>query len=301
MTERWSTSALDVFDPHAISNSVSVVIPLYKGEKFIRKTLESIFGQTVTPAEVLVIDDGSTDGSARIVESFAPAVTLIRKRNGGASAARNYGATIARGEWLAFCDQDDLWVPTKLEKQLRLANECPEIHCVLTDYADSSNGRLSLRSHFSYAPENFWNKEAHEHGFVVRHPLTPKLSTFQPGITSTPIVRRDFFLASGGFDLDVEWGAEDTCFHFRCLSAVPFGVVHEVLTHYNRHPDAGSADPIKQLGKTIVVWEHIISKYPEAKPYRAELLAGVEAMREELKEMEWYEKRQKLKRLLRIA
>jgi glycosyltransferase involved in cell wall biosynthesis len=300
MTEPWSTSALNAFDPHARLNSVSVIIPVYNGEKFIGETLKSILGQTVRPAEILVIDDESPDESARIVEQFAPVVTLIRKRNGGACAARNHGAAASKSEWLAFCDQDDLWHPTKLEKQLLLANECPEVHCVLTDYADTSAGSVSPRSHFSYAPNDFWDKEQHEHGFIVRAPVTAKLTTFQPGITSTPIVRRDFFLASGGFDLDVEWGAEDTCFHFRCLSTVPFGVVPEVLMYYNRHPEAGSADPVKQLRKTIVVWEHIISSYPGAQPYRAELLAGVDGMRQELKESERYQKRQKLKRLIGI-
>lgn len=297
MTE-LSSSASDQFDPRARSNSVSVIIPVYKGEKFIERTLESIIAQTVTPAEILVINDESPDGSAQIVESFSPRVTLLHKKNGGACAARNYGAVAATSEWLAFCDQDDLWERSKLEKQLRLANECPDVHCVLTDYADSTDGTVSPRSHFSYAPENFWNKEQHQHGFVVREPVTSKLTTFQPGITSTPIVRRSFFLASGGFDLDVEWGAEDTCFHFRCLSTVPFGVVPEVLMHYNRHPDAGSADPLKQLRKTIVVWEHIISKYPEAQPYRGELQVGVRAMRDELREMERYRRRQNLKRVI---
>lgn len=301
MSEQYAPSNSTDFDPCASGNTVSVVIPLYKGARFIGRTLDSILAQTIRPTEVLVIDDGSPDDSGRIVEAFGPPVTLIRIANGGAAAARNLGASKAKGNWIALCDQDDLWHPAKLEKQLRLANECPELHCVLTDYIDCAevpDGPTTIRSHFSYVPNNFWKKEERQFGFVVREPVTPELSRFQPGITSTPIVKREFFLSSGGFDLNVEWGAEDTCFHFRCLSVVPFGVVPEVLMYHLLHSESGSADPVKQLRKTIVVWEHIISTYPQAQPYRAELLSGVQAMRQELKESERYARRQKLKRLI---
>jgi hypothetical protein len=161
-----------------------------------------------------------------------------------------------------------------------------------------TNGVIDGRSHLSYAPDGFWIPEPHIHGFVVRQPITGKLTTFQPSITSTPIVKKDFCLEVSGFDLDVEFGAEDTCFHFRCLSVVPFGVVPEILMHYNRHPDGGSADPVKQMRKTVVVWEHILAKYPQAQPYRAELLTGMVAMRKELKESVRYQRRQRIKRLL---
>jgi glycosyltransferase involved in cell wall biosynthesis len=289
------------FDPSHPSNSVSVIIPVYNGAKYIAQTLDSILAQTLRPIEILVIDDDSPDNSADIVRGFGDAVTLIHTENGGASAARNLGASKATGNWLAFCDQDDLWHPTKLEKQIRLAHDCPDIHYVLTDYAEMTNGRLASRSHLSYAPSDFWTQEQHEYGFIVREPVTAKLTIFQPSITSTPIVNRDFYLDVGGFDLEAEWGAEDTCFHFRCLSVVPFGVVPEVLMFYNRHADAGSADPIKQMRKGIVVWEHIIAKYPQAQPYRAQLLSGLAEMRKELAQSERYEKRQKLKRLIGLA
>jgi hypothetical protein len=205
---------------------------------------------------------------------------------------------MAKGRWVAFCDQDDIWLSTKLEKQLRLVSEVPELHLVLTDYIVLTDDVLDARSHLSYAPEGFWVKEQHENGFVVRQPITGQLSTFQPGITSTPIVLKDFFHASGGFDVDVEWGAEDTCFHFRCLSVTPFGVVPEALMHYRRHPEAGSADDILQLRRSVDIWNYIAEKYPQAQPYRAELLAGVDAIRQEIHECERYSRRQKLKRLL---
>ena len=285
------------FDPKDPFFSVSVILPFYNGQRFIESTVHSILSQTVKPIEVIIVDDASPNPPA-LSEELSEQVTVIRRDNHGASASRNFGASVAKGRWVAFCDQDDVWLPMKLEKQLRLVSEVPELHFVLTDYTNMSNGVVDTRSHLSYAPENFWTMERHNHGFVVRQPVTGKLSTFQPGITSTPITLKDFFLASGGFDVDVEWGAEDTCFHFRCLCVTPFGVVPEVMMHYRRHPDAGSADEILQLRKTVDIWTYIAQNYPQAQPYRAELLAGLDAVRQDIRECERYARRQKLKRLL---
>lgn len=289
------------FDPSHPSNSVSVIVPVYNGETFVAQTLDTIFGQTVPPFEVIVVNDGSTDDTAAVVERFGDIVTLTNTENRGARSARNAGVSKAHGNWVAFCDSDDLWLPTKLEKQLRLANEVPEIHCVLTDYAEVSNDVVASRSHFSYAPKDFWVPEQHAVGFVVREPITGKLTTFQPGITSTPIVKRDFYNSAGGFDMDSTPSAHDTCFHFRCLSVVPFGVVPEVLMHYRRRPGSLSADPLKQMRGTVLIWNYILANYPQAQPYRAELLKGLETMRKEIAEAERHRRRQKVKRLLGLS
>lgn len=293
-----SSGVVSGFDPSHPSNSVSVVIPLYNGAKYIAETLDSVLGQTVPPTEVIVVNDGSTDNSAKIVESYGGRVILVTVPNGGACVARNTGASTAKSNWLALCDGDDLWLPTKLEKQLRLTNECPDIHCVITDFIAFSDGVLEDRSHFSYAPENFWEREHLTTGFVVRKPITGKLTAFQPGITSTLIVKREFYLEVEGFDVEATNWADDTCFHFRCLSTVPFGVVPEVLMHYRRHPASLSADSLKQMRDTVTVWDYIIAKYPRAQPYRSELLHGLAAMRKEVAETARYQRRQKIKRLL---
>jgi glycosyltransferase involved in cell wall biosynthesis len=292
-----STNSIN-FAPSNPSNSVAVVIPIYNGAKFIVETLNTILGQTVPPAEVIVVNDGSTDNSAEVVASFGNKVRLITIPNAGAPAARNHGATFATSSWFAFCDGDDLWMPTKLEKQLSLANEAPDIQCVLADYSEITDGVVEDRTHFSYAPEDFWIKEPHKTGFVVREPIAQKLTTYQPGITSTPLVKRELFERVGGFDANAMNSAEDTCFHFRCLSQVPFGVVPEVLMHYRRHPASWSADRLKQMKNTVIMWNYIIAQYPQAQSCREELLHGLIAMRKEIAETERYQKRQKLKRML---
>ncbi len=298
MTEKGIVQTPQNFDPSDPSNSVSVVIPLYNGANFIRETLECVLRQTVPAAEIFVVNDGSTDGGAAVVESFGSAVTLINIENSGAQIARNTAVARATGNWLAFCDSDDLWLPTKLEKQLRVASTDPEIHCVLTDFADLTDGVVADRSHFSYAPKDFWPVENHDIPFVVRQPIAGKLSLFQPGITSTPLVKREFYLRVGGFDPNAPNSAEDTCFHFRNLSVVPFGVVPEVLMHYRRHPASWSADRLKQMRNTVITWHYIVDNYPQARPYRQELLRGLADMHKDIAATQRHQTRQKLKRLL---
>jgi glycosyltransferase involved in cell wall biosynthesis len=96
--------------------SISVVIPCYNGARFLRETLETVLRQTRPAAEVIVIDDGSTDAPAAIAESFGPTVRVIRQANQGESVARNRGIEEAKGNWIALLDANDLWEPSNLQR-----------------------------------------------------------------------------------------------------------------------------------------------------------------------------------------
>ena len=90
--------------------TVSVVIPCYNAAPWLRETIESVLAQTHPVLEVIVVDDGSTDQSAEIAESFGPCVRVVRQSNQGESIARNNGIDLARGDWIAFIDADDIWL-----------------------------------------------------------------------------------------------------------------------------------------------------------------------------------------------
>jgi glycosyltransferase involved in cell wall biosynthesis len=109
---------------------VSVVLPVYNGAAFIADAIESILGQTYEPFELIVVDDGSTDGTAEIIRRY-PDVQYIYQENRGAGPARNTGIAAAQGEILAFLDADDIAPPTKLELQAGYLFEHPEADCVL--------------------------------------------------------------------------------------------------------------------------------------------------------------------------
>ena len=108
---------------------VSVIIPLYNKEPYVRRALSSIRAQTFEDFEVIVVDDGSTDEGARAVESFDDArVRLVHQQNAGPGAARNRGIAEARGELLAFLDADDEWTPTYLEEGDRKSTRLNSSH-----------------------------------------------------------------------------------------------------------------------------------------------------------------------------
>lgn len=96
-------------------SSISIIIPAYQAANYLRATLKSCLSQTLAPAEVIVVDDGSTDGTGAVAEEFGPAVRVERVKNGGVARARNIGARLAQGEYFVFLDADDTLVSSALE------------------------------------------------------------------------------------------------------------------------------------------------------------------------------------------
>lgn len=112
-------------------STVSVVIPAYNSAATIADAVSSVRAQTVKPLEIIVVDDASRDGTAACLDELhAPDLRVIRRSvNGGGSAARNLGMEAARGDWIAFLDADDLWLPDKLERQLAALRACESAFC----------------------------------------------------------------------------------------------------------------------------------------------------------------------------
>ena len=97
---------------------ISVVIPVFNGERFLREAVQSVLDQKYAPLEIIVVDDGSTDGTANVARSLPATVRFLHQANQGPAAARNRGIEHAQGDLIAFSDADDLWPPAKLELQL---------------------------------------------------------------------------------------------------------------------------------------------------------------------------------------
>lgn len=112
---------------------VSVVIPAYNAEAYIVETLESVFSQTYTNYEVIVVDDGSTDGTLELLRGYVGKIKLVTKANGGPASARNLAIKHARGEFIAFLDSDDLWVEDKLAEQVKFFNHHAEVGMVYSE------------------------------------------------------------------------------------------------------------------------------------------------------------------------
>lgn len=193
--------------------TVSVVMAVCNGEAFIRDALASVQGQTVTPLEVIVVDDGSTDRTPEYVER-EPGMTLLRQRNAGASAARNAAIARASGEWVAFLDSDDVWLPDKLERQLDLVGNRPELEIV-------GGGHLAFLEPGTSRP-----------GWLNPRHLIDGTPTF---VSSALLVKRSIFARLGMFDESLRF-AEDFEWVARARAAgVPIGCVAEIVLRKRVH------------------------------------------------------------------
>lgn len=114
----------------AVDPSISVIVPVLDGEQFLGECLESVLWQTHPVDEVIVIDDGSTDSSAAVAESFG-GVRVLRRDHEGVSSARNAGLAVATGALIGFCDADDRWLPTKIERQVEHLAANADAACTL--------------------------------------------------------------------------------------------------------------------------------------------------------------------------
>jgi len=112
---------------------ISVIIPTYNRGKVLERAIKSVLAQTYTNFELIVVDDGSTDNTSRILSKFAEKIRYFSKLHGGVSSARNFGLEKSEGTWVAFLDSDDYWLPEKLERQMQYLQENPEILIVQTD------------------------------------------------------------------------------------------------------------------------------------------------------------------------
>ena len=125
-----------------MKDRVSVVLPIFNGARYIEETVSSVLSQTLTGVEVVVIDDGSTDGSGSIVQQLEDSrIRVIRQDNRGPAAARNLGIEITHGDLVAFVDADDLWVKQKLEWQVTVLENDSSVDMIFGHYVSfhSSN------------------------------------------------------------------------------------------------------------------------------------------------------------------
>jgi glycosyltransferase involved in cell wall biosynthesis len=246
---------------------VSVVIPAYNATNFLAETLASVFAQTVPPAEIIVVDDGSTDDTAGIARDLG--VTVISRANGGISAARNTGVRAARSEYVALLDADDLWMPEKLEVQVAALAAATVPSFSFTDFHTfDSRGvraaRSELRAHPAF--RRTVGRAPSGTNVVVsaseRRPVLPDMY-FVP---SSAIIRRADVLAAGGFDESLR-GCEDTEFFLRLFKLVPAIAVMRPLLRYRRHEAQNTALPTRVMINEFALIdriEHDRGRYPSA-------------------------------------
>ena len=196
---------------------ISVIIPTYNRAETILRSVNSVLNQTYDDIELLIIDDGSTDNTKELLEQLDD--SRIRyfclDTNGGASNARNVGANLAKGEWIAFQDSDDAWKPDKLSKQMTYALEHPEYNLVYSSYI------AHLEDQDIYFP-------THPLPSVMEGDMFDVLLLRNVIGAPTMLIKRDSFLQSKGFDTAYQ-SLEDWEFVIRFAKNNLIGYVPEYL------------------------------------------------------------------------
>jgi glycosyltransferase involved in cell wall biosynthesis len=212
---------------------ISVILPVYNREQTVARAIRSVLTQTWTPLELIVIDDGSTDGTRDVLTSFGSQITVLEQPNAGAYAARNRGLRHAKGELIAFIDSDDAWLPDRLASQMPLM-ERPEVGLVFGDVVHVRPNRARKRvTSFQVAPPR-------------RGSVAAQFAWCNFVPTVTVLVRRSCLEEAGGFSEELPLSC-DYLTWFRIALRHELDFVDRVLAEYTLSPDSISAD----LGRSI--------------------------------------------------
>jgi glycosyltransferase involved in cell wall biosynthesis len=242
---------------------VSVVIPLYNGAKFIAETVNSILGQTYPIHEIAFVDDGSVDNTEQIVRNMAPHAKYIRNdKNSGVCFSRNVGIAQTSGDYVALSDQDDIWLPDKISKQVAAFETYENADFVFTNFYAIHHHERDQKDKFSYAPPNYWTdivESSHNNVSLLRQPALSQFLVFQPVFPSTVMFRRRMLNATGPFDEGLgREQSEDLEFLFRCDSACRIAALGEPLVHIRKHGQNYSADNLKTTLSQIRILKYVI-------------------------------------------
>lgn len=204
----------------------SIIIPLYNKENAIEKTLKSVFNQSFTDYEVIVINDGSTDKSEQKATAFSDdRLRLISTENKGVSQARNFGITESSGKLIAFLDADDYWFPNHLEVLHQLHINFPEAGLLATNYQFYFSDKKIIQPIFDTIPTEKWSG-------IVTDFFKSSLK-YRLAWTSAVAVRKDVLETVGNFDEKITLGAgEDTDLWIRIALNYPVAFDNEVSAYY---------------------------------------------------------------------
>lgn len=239
------------------AQSVAVVIPAYNAQATLAGTLMSVRQQTYRDTEIIVVDDGSKDGTRALADRIAaddPRIHVISQANAGVAAARNTGWQSTGADLIAFVDADDLWAPAKLEKQIAALGAAGDgAGLVYTWYAMiDKDDYVIYRSDEIYYDGDVLDK-LFEDNFV--------------GNGSSPLVRRKLLIEVDGFESSLRnndaQGCEDLMLYCRVAERAGFAVVPEYLVGYRQTAENMSADLPRMLRSWLLVVDEMIGRHPD--------------------------------------
>ena len=225
---------------------VSVIIPAYNSDRYIGEAIDSVLAQTYTDYEIIVVDDGSTDNTKNIVQAYGDRVHYLYQENQGVASARNLAIEKAQGEFIAFLDADDFFLPAKLAKQVACFEQDSTLGMVISGWrlVDSQGEKISDAEIWNYAPQlNLTTAVLHK-----------------PARPSATMVRRDWVQQVKGFKTSLS-SAEDLDFLLRLLlMGCPASWLTEILTAYRQHFGSLMSGGKTLLENTEMVMEEFFAR-----------------------------------------
>jgi len=239
--------AADTSAARARSPSVSVIIPAYNCARYIGETLDSVFAQTYRDFEVIVVNDGSPDSEVleTVLRPYFDRVVYLKQENRGPAAARNLGIQRARGEYIAFLDSDDCWLPEYLAVQMGVFEITPAPDMVSAD--------AELFGDCPEAGKSFWELYPPQGPATLKNLLTRDCAI----VTSCTVARRSVLVAAGLFDEDIR-GPEDLDLWLRAVyGGARLVLQRNVLARRRLHSDALTAVPLRIQAEAVRVLDKL--------------------------------------------
>lgn len=227
---------------------VSVILPVYNRPGWLARAVESVLSQSHTNLELLVVDDGSTDDTRRVLEGFLPRVEILEQSHAGAEAARNLGLENARGEFVAFIDSDDVWLPDRLSRQLPLFRR-PEVGLVFGDAALVDYRRTPPRR----LRRTFFDRVRPSRGRVTQELARGCFVPF-----SSVLARRELLKEAGGFTPGRV--AADYLKWVEVSAVCEFDYVEGPVFEYAIHEGGISHDLVETLEDRIEAFRELLAR-----------------------------------------
>lgn len=245
------------------SSFITVIMPVYNGERYLEQAIQSALGQTYRNFELIVVDDGSSDQSTKIVEqhlSDERVVLLRNEKNMGVAASRNHALKFAKGDLITFLDQDDIWLPNKLELQVSAIENHPDIGLLHAGHARIDTNSELLPAYRQLPPDRFGNVEAK---IDVRDVFGEIFisNNIQPLTTMIP---RKVLDEVGWFNAELP-GVDDYELWLRIALRYPIGHLQTIVGYWRAHPGQQSNQGYRMLMIRLKAVDLILSRFHEAK------------------------------------
>jgi glycosyltransferase involved in cell wall biosynthesis len=245
---------------------ISIVIPTYFRDAMLAECLQSIVAQTIPIHEVVVVDDGGSGSARELVQQFGPRFRYLWQPNGGQPRARNEGARMSTGEWIAFLDDDDLWHPERHEIVAKLI-ATGQVDLISGDFTKFGDGWVASTGVFDEIAKQspgFWDgirsMPDSIYSIVGKFPATRLLPVY-PFWPSTIVIRRDLFINLNGWNENLRGiRSEDNEFGFRAIKYGNLGLIWKSTVNYRSHSgNESNLELYNSIGRTLV-WESLLTE-----------------------------------------